>query len=163
MYRKSGPGAPARHVWCKSLAGCSTCRRRAAAAAASCLRTSWPAPVRLAATTSPTFIMLLLPARTMMLRAATATDCVRIRRFSCTGTFLKLHGHLCYRKHARGTGSGRQGAFCVDRLCWPVRRPCGHWPAVLTLRAVCTPCMSLHMALDMSSDHPWTRCAAATA
>ena len=51
--------------------------------------------------------------------AATATDYVRIRRFSSTGTFVQLHDLLCSRKHARVTANGRPGAFHVDRLCWP--------------------------------------------
>ena len=132
MYRKSATGAPARHVWCKSRAGCWPRCRRAAAASASCPRTSWPHSVRLEATPRPTIIMLLLPAHTMTLCAATATDYVRIRRFSSTGTFVQLHDLLCSRKHARVTANGRPGAFHVDRLCWPGVVRAGDWQAVLT-------------------------------
>ena len=117
MYRKLVTGAPARHVWCKSRAGCLPRCRRAAAASASCPRTSWPHSVRLEATPRPTIITLLLPAHTMTLRAATATDCVRIRRLTSTGTFVQLHDLLFSRNHARATANGRPGAFRVDCLC----------------------------------------------
>ena len=99
----------------------------------------------------------------MTLGAATATDHVRLRRFSCTGALLELHVHLFCRIHARGIATWCPDAFRVDRLCWLMRRMCQHWQAVLTFRAVCMPSMSLHMAPGLGSDHPETQCAGATA
>ena len=153
MYRKSGPGAPERHVWCKSRAGCSPCRGRAAAASASCPRTSSPTSVRLAATTRTSRIMLGLHTHTLTLMQPKPLMHVHMRASRAQGPYSSFVAVLFSANKLTSMPTVGTVACHVDRLCAQCVRACRIKWAQPTFSALCAPFLvpvSLHGPRHMS-------------